>query len=351
MEKLLFLGDLFYDYEYIADDIKVLAEWIKKNNYIVVVNAEGAIKCLGANPIKKRGPNLASSEQILEVLKMLNVKGVCLANNHTMDFGAEALDNTIRLIKENGIAYCGAGENVYEAVKPMKITMNENVYSIFNFGWDVEETVYATHCMYGCAPRIDEIVLDSVKKEIEIGNKVIACFHWGFEYNRLPMPMDIELAHKLIDLGVELVIGHHPHCIQPKEKYHGKYIYYSLGNFYFSSRRSRYKKIFPEEISNQSDFGAMIEYSEQGNKEFIIMYDHNLENSQIVSINEFPVLEDITGIDYKCMSYRKKASERKVNNNPILGINEKQNKWMLKKRFFIFTIKNVIKEVLVKMGV
>jgi len=325
MEKFLFLGDLFYDYEYLAKDIEVLSEWIKKNNYITIVNAEGAIKCPEGSPIGKRGPNLASSERLIEVLKMLNVKGVCLANNHTMDFGSEALDNTIRLIKENGISYCGAGENIYAAIEPMKITMNDIVYSIFNFGWDVEETVYATTSTYGCAPRIDEVVLNSVKKEIETGNKVIVCFHWGFEYNRLPMPMDIELAHKLIDLGVETVIGHHPHCIQPKEKYHGKYIFYSLGNFYFSSRRSRYKKDFHEIISNQSDFGALIEYSEQGSNEFIIMYDHNQEESKLVSIKEFPVLEDITGVDYKSESYRKEASKRKVNGNPILGINEKQN--------------------------
>lgn len=62
---------------------------------------------------------------------------------------------------------------------------------------------------------------------------IIVSLHWGLEYEAPPHPHQIETAHRLIDNGVDLIIGHHPHVIQGIEKYRGKYIFYSLGNFLF----------------------------------------------------------------------------------------------------------------------
>lgn len=347
-EKLLFLGDLFYDYDYIADDIEDLSRWIHENNFAVVANMEGSVFYDTKTPLKKRGPNLASNKTIVDVLHKLNVKGVCLANNHSMDFGGESLIRTIQTLKDNNIAYCGAGQNIIEALQPMEITVSGKKYSILNFGWDIEETVYATGNTAGCAPRINKVVIECVKKEIEKGNTTIVCFHWGFEYNRLPMPMDIDLAHQVIDCGAEMVIGHHPHCVQPKEYYKDRVIFYSLGNFYFSSRRKRYQKRFNEVCSNQSDFGLMVSQSNGQTSEYIIEYNYESDSSFLSGINTNYVLEDITGVDYSSNDYVIKAKHRKINRNPILTLDEAYNKRELSVLFLKYKILFIIRKILRK---
>ena len=65
------------------------------------------------------------------------------------------------------------------------------------------------------------------------GERIIVQLHWGKEDVPLPRPADMALAHQLIELGADLVIGHHAHCIQPFEIYKGRYIFYGLGNALF----------------------------------------------------------------------------------------------------------------------
>jgi poly-gamma-glutamate synthesis protein (capsule biosynthesis protein) len=62
---------------------------------------------------------------------------------------------------------------------------------------------------------------------------IIVNIHWGIENVYFPEPKKRDLAYEIIDAGVDLLIGHHPHIVQPIEMYKGKYIFYSLGNFYF----------------------------------------------------------------------------------------------------------------------
>ena len=120
--KLLWLGDFYYDYDYVSNDIEKLSKWIHDNNYKTILNLEGSLDSSIYTKIDKRGPNLSSNIISIEVLKKLNVIGVSLANNHMMDFGEEGLSNTIKLLDENNILHTGAGKNVEEALKPMIIT-------------------------------------------------------------------------------------------------------------------------------------------------------------------------------------------------------------------------------------
>jgi len=66
-----------------------------------------------------------------------------------------------------------------------------------------------------------------------LAQNTIVNLHWGYEHTEVPAPFQRELAHKLIDAGADLIIGHHPHVPQGVEEYKGRKIYYSLGNFNF----------------------------------------------------------------------------------------------------------------------
>ena len=68
--------------------------------------------------------------------------------------------------------------------------------------------------------------------------------HWGFEYDTKPSSRQREIAHKLVDSGADVVIGHHPHVVQPIEIYKGKAIFYSLGNFIFDQNTKETKRGF-----------------------------------------------------------------------------------------------------------
>lgn len=346
--KLLFLGDLYYDYEYVAEDITDISKWIGDNNYYTILNLEGCIDCGRGNPIEKRGPNLKSNSNVVEVLKSLNVIGVCLSNNHIMDYGVELLQSTCATLRDEEILYAGAGEDLNAALAPMRLQLPFEDIIVLNYGWDIEETVYATSDSAGCAPRDEDIILEQIALAKKHTSKVIVCMHWGFEYNRLPMPYDIDLAHKMVDAGADLIIGHHPHCVQAKEIYKGVRIYYSLGNFYFASRRKKFSIRYKESIANQADFGLAVgvNLSTGEFEEYLVEYAVDKDKSTIG--HRQGVLEDISGVDYCSAAYLRQVKNRKRNINPVLTRNGVENKKKLQRLFLYYSLKSYVKKIIRK---
>lgn len=343
--KILWLGDFFYDYSYIRSDIKEMKEYIDKEDCQIILNLEGPIcEKRKEKKIEKRGPNLASNEKAVDALKELNTIAVCLSNNHMMDFGKYGLSETIKILKNNDIHYFGAGEDIEEAIQGIEI----EDYYVISFGWNVEETVYAEKRTPGCAPRKKETIVKRVRELANNGRKVIVCLHWGFEYNRYPMPYDIDLAHSIIDSGAEMIIGHHPHCVQPFEIYNGKKIYYSLGNFYFSSKRKEFNKKFHEKIKNQSDYGLGVVWDTGKNetKEIMIKYNKEDDTSKIITNVDKNILRDITNVNYDSKKYYRLAKENKNNSTPILTNEKKKNEKKIKKLYGKYKLKKIIKKIL-----
>ncbi|MDO4492081.1 MAG: CapA family protein [Lachnospiraceae bacterium] len=348
-EELLFLGDFYYDYPDMESDIEEIANRIRERDCKTILNLEGGLGSSEEQKIRKRGPNLKCHDGMLTVLRRLYTEGVCLSNNHMMDFGPQGLENTLQQLDAEGIAHTGAGRNLEEAVTPFFVTVGDLSVAILNFGWDVEETVYSDETTPGCSPRKKEVILESVVSAKEQSDKVVVCMHWGFEYNRLPMPYDIDLAHSMIDKGADLIIGHHPHNIQPMEVYKGKRIYYSLGNFYFSSRRKRFTRVFKEAVTNQCDYGLLVYWDPEQDSfsEQLILYDHKTDSSSLQKLRK-GILEDISGIDYMGNAYRNEAKRRKLKINPVLGTDEKENKRLLDILFFRYRVRRLIKKIIRK---
>lgn len=321
MSKILFLGDLFFDYDNIPIDIEEISNYIKRNNYKCILNLEGTL-FQSKHKIKKRGPNLCQSTKIIEVLKKLNVIGVTLANNHIYDYGEEGLLKTIEILRKNNIKYCGAGKNISESLKPMEIIYDEKKIVIYNFGWRIEETVNAQKKKSGSAPRKEKKILNTIKEKSE-NEIIIPIFHWGFEYNIYPLPIDICLAHKLIEQkNVDMIIGHHSHCIQSFELYKETPIYYSLGNFYFSSRRDSFSNIeYPEGIKDKSDYGLGVVYdldNKNVEKEILLFYDGKETKILEDSKQKENLLIDITDMNKNSKEYIGIIKKTGKNKNPVL---------------------------------
>ena len=351
-QGILFLGDFFYDYPDLQNDIREIGKWIRERELVTVLNLEGCIARDRSTPIKKRGPNLSCSDQAIDALKELQTVGVCLANNHMMDYGDQGLRNTLDALDEADILHTGAGRSLNEAVCPMRIPLGSYSVSILNFGWKEEETVYAGMSSCGCSPRENNVIFPALANVKNSGDIPVVFMHWGFEYNRLPMPFDIDLAHRMIDAGAELVLGSHPHNVQPKESYKARQIYYSLGNFYFASRRDRFNRRFHETISNLCDYGIGVIWDVEIEKMEETLYQYSKENGEThisASCEDLQlILEDNSGNDFFSDNYLKQASERKDNRNPILTLNEEYNRVALRRFNTIRRMKSIGRKLLRK---
>jgi len=152
------------------------------------------------------------------ILKAGSVEVANLANNHTYDYGQKGYDDTRKALEEAGIEYFGYDKVLHIEIKGIKVGI-----AGFNQLGNVEQGLNMTEFK----KEVQETI-ESARDECDL---VIANFHWGKEYKYEPEKLQKELAYLAIDSGADLVIGHHPHVLQPVEEYKGRYIAYSLGNF------------------------------------------------------------------------------------------------------------------------
>lgn len=157
-----------------------------------------------------------------------------LANNHSMNFGEFGLLDTFEYLNNAGIKYVGAGKNSEEALRPVYINRNGFTFAFLAFTDSeiIPESYEATGKPGVAVMNINELET-SIEEARRNSNFVIVSMHAGEEYIDYPNRKQIDFAHDAINFGADLVIGHHPHVVQPLEKYKGKYIFYSLGNFIF----------------------------------------------------------------------------------------------------------------------
>ncbi len=324
--KLLFLGDFFFDYDYLPEDFQEICRFVQRENYQVILNLETTLGT-GGSPIKKRGAALKSTPLTLDALKQLNVKAVCLANNHTMDYGEKNLQETLEQLDKNNILHVGAGVNLDAALQTVELPGTPIVLQ--NFAWPVEEAVAARQNAGGVAPLDRALILEHTRalRAQQSDKFIVNVYHWGFEYNLLPMPLDIQFAHQSLEAGADLIIGHHPHVVQPFEVYKNKKIFYSLGNFYFGSRRKNYRKQFNSTPCNACDYGLGVVLDTQTHQceaGVGLTYNHKTNASSVRA--ETPAyLTDMTNMSWQSKEYVKKVKNTSCNFNPILTTNPLQN--------------------------
>lgn len=158
---------------------------------------------------------------------------VTLANNHLMDCGREGVRRTLDAVRGAGLSPIGAGRDEIEAHSPLV----RGRFGFLAYYWN-RRCAAGRNQPGGAIDTPDRLEADirALRNRVD---RIVVTFHWGIPYEREPLPEDRRKARFAIECGADLVIGHHPHCVQPFEIYRGRPIFYSVGNFSFGSGNSK----------------------------------------------------------------------------------------------------------------
>lgn len=207
-----------------------------------------------------------------------------LANNHILDHGIDKVIETVNILEIEGLHIIGAPYTKFESDLCVLEIKNKKIGFLgFNL------------CREGKSSNISTI-LQSIKENREIVDILILSLHWGWEYEYSPKPSSeqIRMAHVFADAGVDIILGHHSHVFQSIERYHGKVIAYSLGNFIFDmeyenclsgileiligqNNEISFKEVPIKQIDNK------LQLSENGSKVALHTASADYFNSQIIN--------------------------------------------------------------------
>lgn len=245
---ILFAGDVMLD-----RGVKHMVEKHGEGDYsfpfLHIVETLHAADILFGNlesMISDRGRDMGSlysfraEPEAAEGLSFAGFDIVSLANNHAFDYTREAFEHTMEILNQKGIAYTGGGFNKQEAHSPAVFSLGEEMKVGF-LGYT--EFLFPSALADKNLSGVTDLSEENMKRDIEEAKKevdfLVVTFHYGDEYQKEPNENQKFLSRKAIDYGADIVIGHHPHVTQPVEKYEGKYIAYSLGNFIFDQYFSK----------------------------------------------------------------------------------------------------------------
>jgi hypothetical protein len=181
-----------------------------------------------------------------------------------MDFGTEGMSQLIAVPNGMDVQHFGAGFTYSEAMKPILVCHKGIRFGFLSFSWKPIESVGATPNKAGVAliPQADELC-QAVTCLREKCDHVVVSFHWGYEYERYPLPLHRKLAHAVVDAGASVIIGHHPHVYQGIEFSKGAPIFYSLGNL-----------MMPIPQKPQADIGMVpvLEFASDSVRQLVLLY-------------------------------------------------------------------------------
>jgi hypothetical protein len=152
-----------------------------------------------------------------------------------MDFGQEGMLEACALVSDAGIRVVGAGATLEQAYSPVILTAGGPAIGILAFCDVVQDSpLYATNDSGGVARGELSTCLNHIRRLRPHVDWLIVQMHWGTELAQLPSPQQRQWAREMVAAGTNVVIGHHPHVLQPIERIDNGVVAYSLGDFIFS---------------------------------------------------------------------------------------------------------------------
>ena len=190
-------------------------------------------------PVSDKGSDLGNlysfqmDPKTVPVLEQAGFDVLQIANNHLGDWGKKAALDTFARLASSTIVMVGGGQNYDDAIA-VKVIEKNNLKIGFLAASDVGPNwLAATDRQAGILLANDPNLPTIIEQAASQVDLLVVGYHFGDEYKTEPNERQKELAHLAIDHGAKLVIGTHPHVVQPVEEYGGGIIAYSLGNFIF----------------------------------------------------------------------------------------------------------------------
>lgn len=217
-----------------------------------VVNLETAVGSSGS-PTGKTYV-FQASPALTDTLAAAGVDAVTVANNHALDFGTDALAETIALAEQSGLVVVGGGANAAEAYAPRYVDIGGIRVALVGLtrvipvpDWAATDTRPGLASAY--EPGLPQ-ALAAIEEADAVADVVVVAVHWGLEGTACPAQQQTSLARAFVDAGADVVAGHHPHVLQGVQETGGALVAYSLGNFvwYASSEASRTTGVLMVEV-------------------------------------------------------------------------------------------------------
>jgi poly-gamma-glutamate synthesis protein (capsule biosynthesis protein) len=235
--SLVFVGDVMLDRlpgKAFAAGVDPFADFasVLEGADISVGNLE-CVVATGGTRVEKNYTFRASPATIPLLARYFDA--VSLANNHTGDFGKDALVEMIDRLDKGGVRHFGAGRNLKEAHAPLILEKKGIRIALLGYNEFRPREFEAGPATPGVAWSVDEQVVADIKaaRDEHKADLVLTFLHWGKEYQPQPNERQKTLARLMIDAGADAVIGGHPHVTEGAEYYKGHLIAYCLGNFVF----------------------------------------------------------------------------------------------------------------------
>lgn len=228
------MGDICPSYGHNPEDADALFKHLKAllgASALTVCNLEEPFSGNGT-PIKKCGENLRGRAVWLEKFRNMGIGAASLSNNHIMDFGVEALKDTLEYAEKNGIATFGAGMSQEEAAKPFFYDLDGIRVGFVSFA----EEEFNCAIDYSAGANFFDVFdsFDDIKRARADCDYLVVLYHGGVEHYKLPSPMLQKKCRKMTECGADLVLCQHSHCIGTVETHGGATILYGQGNSVFS---------------------------------------------------------------------------------------------------------------------
>jgi len=219
-----------------------------RGTFEVLTNASILVGNLEA-PLSKRGSVytektwlLRADPRTVESLVKAGFDILTLANNHMMDYGPIALEDTLAALDNAKIARTGAGGNLAQAREAAILSAPDGTkFAFLAYSLTYPEIFWANATRPGTPYGNPAFFVSDIKKAKALVDHVIVSFHWGKELLNYPSAYQKNYGRLAIDSGASVVLGHHPHVLQGIEVYKEGLIAYSLGNYVFGSYSKRVK--------------------------------------------------------------------------------------------------------------
>lgn len=249
-----------------------------------ICNLEAPLYDENQKATPKCGASIFQCDGSINELRDIGFDIYSLANNHIYDYGFDGLQKTISTIEKLECLHLGAGKNHNDAYRELILDNGDVSVAVIAAGENEFGCIADNKDIPGYAWILSNTIEDKIRDLRSKVDKIIIISHAGLEDVNFPLALWRDKYRRFIDLGADIVIGHHPHVPQGFETYKSKQIFYSLGNFFFDYNRKN-------KVTDDS-YSLVLDIEKQRTINVSIVY-HKSDNSTTSLSNSNDVSFDI----------------------------------------------------------